>query len=143
MPRAMRRIPASPRLLLLPALLSVAGCGSWSNPIDNLPRHRIEIQQGNLVTQDMVDKLKPGMTPSQVRFILGTPLVVDPFRKNRWDYVYRVERGGKVQEQRRISVVFEEERLKAVEGDITPAQVKSAPAPAPNLAPTQTEESKK
>lgn len=139
----MRRIPASLRVVPLPVLLFIAGCGSWSNPIDNLPRHRIEVQQGNLVTQDMVDKLKPGMTPSQVRFILGTPLVVDPFRKNRWDYVYRVERGGKVQEQRRISVVFEDDRLKAVEGDVTPASAKTAPAPAQNPAPAQPEESKK
>jgi outer membrane protein assembly factor BamE len=44
----------------------------------------------------MLDKLKPGMTPAQVRFILGTPLVVDPFHKDRWDYVYRLERGGKL-----------------------------------------------
>lgn len=139
----MRRFPAYFRIAPLLILSLLAGCGSWSNPIDNLPRHRIEIQQGNAVTQDMVDKLKPGMTPSQVRFILGTPLVVDPFRKNRWDYVYRVERGGKVQEQRRISVIFEDERLKSVEGDVVPATARTPVTPGQSPAPAKPEEAKK
>ncbi len=107
-------------------LLLMTGCGSWSNPIDRISPHRIEIQQGNALTQDMLDKLKPGMTPSQVRFILGTPLVVDPFHKNRWDYVYRLERSGKVAEQRRVTVIFEDDRLKALEGDVAAAGAKQA-----------------
>lgn len=108
-------------------LFVLSGCGGWSNPIDRISPHRIEIQQGNAITQEMLDKLKPGMTPSQVRFILGTPLVVDPFHKNRWDYVHRLERGGKLTEQRRITVIFENERLKALEGDVTAAAAKPQP----------------
>jgi outer membrane protein assembly factor BamE len=103
---------------LLLALL--AGCGSLSNPIDRIKPHKIDIPQGNVLTQAMLDKLKPGMTPSQVRFILGTPLIVDPFHHNRWDYVYRLEKEGKVVENRRITVIFEDERLKLLQGDVLP-----------------------
>jgi outer membrane protein assembly factor BamE len=66
----------------------------------------------------MLDKLKPGMTPSQVRFILGSPLVQDPFHPNRWDYVYRYLKQGQIIEQRRITVIFENDKLKGVEGNV-------------------------
>ncbi|HRH79691.1 MAG TPA: outer membrane protein assembly factor BamE [Thiobacillaceae bacterium] len=105
-------------LCLAASLLS--GCG-WSNPIKRLGAHKIDIQQGNAVTSEMLAKLKPGMTPAQVRFVLGTPLVVDPFHDNRWDYVYQLEQGGKLKESRRVTVVFENDRLKGIEGDVTPA----------------------
>ncbi|OIO79512.1 MAG: outer membrane protein assembly factor BamE [Hydrogenophilales bacterium CG03_land_8_20_14_0_80_62_28] len=104
-------------LVLLAVLLS--GCGGW-NPVSRLHPYRIEVQQGNLVTQDMLDRLKPGMSPSQVRFVLGTPLIVDPFHKERWDYAYRLEKGGKVVEQRRITVLFEADKFKGLEGDVKP-----------------------
>jgi outer membrane protein assembly factor BamE len=108
------------------ALLSLllAACGSWQNPIDRLSPHKIPIQQGNVVTQEMLAKLKPGMTPSQVRFVLGTPLVVEPFRNDRWDYVHHLEQSGKVVDQRRISVIFENGVLKGIEGDVQPAPAK-------------------
>lgn len=118
-------------LFLVPLLL--AGCGSWSNPIDKLSPYKIDIQQGNVVTQEMLDKLKAGMTPSQVRFILGSPLVQDPFHPNRWDYVYRHLKAGKLVEQRRVTVVFDEGRLKGIEGDVvaaaqpTPVQPEAKP----------------
>ncbi len=108
---------------LLLALL--AGCGSLSNPIDRIKPHKIDIPQGNVLTQEMLDKLKPGMTPSQVRFILGTPLIVDPFHNNRWDYVYRLEKEGKLLENRRITVIFEDERLKLLQGDVLPKSEQS------------------
>jgi len=122
-------MPASLRIaLLVVALLTLSGCGSWSNPLERVfPTHRIDIQQGNAVTQAMLDKLKPGMTPSQVRFIMGTPLIVDPFRVNRWDYVYRLEQGGKLRETRRVTLIFEDDRLKALEGDVVAANLGSPP----------------
>ena len=108
------------RLSLWFILALLAGCGSWSNPIDHIKPHKIDIPQGNVMTQEMLDKLKPGMTRSQVRFILGTPLIVDPFRANRWDYVFRLEKEGKLIETRRVAVIFEADRLKSLQGDVMP-----------------------
>lgn len=94
--------------------LLLGGC-SMTNPIHSLQPHRIDIQQGNEVTQAMLDQLRPGMTASQVRFVLGTPLIVDPFHDGRWDYVLRVEKGGRLQDKRRVTVIFQDGRLKGVE----------------------------
>lgn len=110
-------------------LLLLAACGA--NPIDRVKPHKIDIPQGNVLTQEMLDKLKPGMTQSQVRFILGTPLIVDPFHDNRWDYVYRLEREGKLLESRRVTVLFENQRLKALQGDV------AATSGAPNSMPAK------
>ncbi len=134
MPLLTRLLPFLPLLLLV----LTPGCASWSNPIDRISPHRIDIQQGNVLSQDMLDKLKPGMTSSQVRFILGTPLVVDPFHKDRWDYVYRLERGGKVLEHRRVTVIFENDRLKGLEGDVVAARTATEQA-----ADSKPEEAKK
>lgn len=101
-------------------LLLLAGC-SGVPTIPGIGPYKIDIQQGNYVTQEMMARLKPGMTRSQVRFILGTPLVVDMFRTNRWDYVYVYEKGGRVTEQRKITVIFEDDKLARVEGDVVPA----------------------
>lgn len=116
------------KLLALPLLAALTACGSF-NPIDAITPHRIEVQQGNVIDQAMLDRLKPGMTPAQVRFALGTPLLVDPFRDNRWDYVYSLQREGKLAEQRRITVVFEQGVLKGVEGDVVAAAGKPGQQP--------------
>lgn len=99
---------------LLPLLLLVAGCSSV--PL----LHKIDIQQGNVITQEMVDKLKPGMTQSQVRFLLGSPMISDAFHKGRWDYVYYLAKKGKLQEQRSITIFFEEDKLTRVAGTLLP-----------------------
>lgn len=105
--------------------LSLAGCSvsSFKNPIDKIQPYRIDIPQGNVVTQEMLAKLKPGMTRAQVKFVLGTPLVVDPFHSQRWDYFYSLLKDGKKIEQRRITVIFDGDSMKGLEGDInaTPA----------------------
>jgi outer membrane protein assembly factor BamE len=88
------------------------------------------VQQGNLVTQDMVDKLKPGMTRNQVRFVLGTPLITDPFHQERWDYVYMYRGDSDTQgkdERRHFAVIFERDVLKQVEGDIVTSAVPHTP----------------
>lgn len=82
--------------------------------------HKTDVQQGNVVTEDMLDKIKPGMTKSQVRFVLGTPLISDAFHGDRWDYVYRFDKKGELTENRRLTVVFEGEKLKTVEGTALP-----------------------
>jgi outer membrane protein assembly factor BamE len=98
----------------------LAGCKQVPM-LPTLTPYKIDIQQGNYVDQQMVAKLKPGMTRSQVRFILGTPLVVDPFRTDRWDYVYVLHKAGELIEQRRIAVIFEQDKLKRIEGDVVAA----------------------
>lgn len=105
----------SSRASLLLALL-VSGC----TYVPLLTPYKIDIQQGNVVTQEMIARLQPGMTRAQVRFTLGTPLVVDPFRTDRWDYVYVYMKQGVVTEQRRIKVVFKDDKLARIEGDVVP-----------------------
>ena len=91
-------------LLLLVAAL--AGCV-----------YKIDVQQGNLVTQDVVDKLKPGMTKAEVRGLLGTPLLNDVFHQDEWDYYFSNRRGGKVaSEPSRLTVRFKDDKLASVEG---------------------------
>ena len=120
--------------LLFLVLLSLAGCKQLSVPtLPGLGAYRIEIQQGNVVTQEMLDKLQPGMTRNQVRFVLGTPLIVDPFRNDRWDYVYTLNKGGSRIEQRQLKVYFKDDKMERYEGDIvadTKATVKSGEKPA-------------
>lgn len=82
--------------------------------------HKIDVQQGNYVDQAMLAKLKTGMTKSQVRYVLGTPLVTDPFHPERWDYAYMDRPNGKLKASRRVTVIFEGERLRRLEGDATP-----------------------
>lgn len=89
--------------------------------------YKIDIQQGNYVTQEMISKVKPGMSKSQVRFALGTPLVADPFHPDRWDYVYLMQKRGRTLEQRRIAVIFKDDKLVRIDGDVAPASTGAAP----------------
>ena len=107
-------------LVALLASLALAACQRMP-ALPGLSPYKVDIQQGNYITQDMVEKLKPGMTRSQVRFALGTPLVTDPFHNDRWDYVYVLQKSGRVAEQRRIVVVFSDDKLVRIDGDVKPA----------------------
>lgn len=82
--------------------------------------YKLDINQGNYITQDMVDKLREGQTKQQVRLILGTPLLVSAFRDNRWDYVYEYTRQGKKVEHRKFSAYFADDKLARWEGDELP-----------------------
>jgi outer membrane protein assembly factor BamE len=94
----------------------------------SLTPYRMEIQQGNYITQEMVAQLKPGLTRDQVRFVLGTPLVSDIFHEERWDYVFLRQRANSREiEYRRIAVFFEDGKLKRIEGDIVAASVPGKP----------------
>jgi len=110
----------NPNLIPILIALPLAGCARMPELPAVISPYRIDIQQGNVVTQEMIDKLKPGMTRSQVRFALGSPLIVDPFRNDRWDYVYTFQRQGRPMESRRVVVIFENEKLLRVEGDVVP-----------------------
>lgn len=108
------------RLLFVTLLASSAfltGCGST---VPVVKPFKMDIQQGNVVTSKMLLQLKPGMTKSQVKFIMGTPLIVDSFHSNRWDYFYQMRQAGKIKEQRRVILDFESELLARVRGDVVP-----------------------
>lgn len=104
-------------LSLLACSVFLTGCGS-TVPI--VKPFKMDIQQGNVVTSKMLLQLKPGMTKSQVKFIMGTPLIVDSFHSNRWDYFYQMRQAGKIKEQRRVILDFENELLARVRGDVVP-----------------------
>lgn len=118
-----------PRTLLL-SLPFLAACSGTPNVTSMLTPYRIDVRQGNYVTQDMVARLKPGMTRDQVRFALGTPLVADLFHANRWDYVYRFEPGRGEVQLRRLVVFFEDDKLARVGGDVVAATEAAAAASA-------------
>ena len=81
--------------------------------------HRIDIQQGNLVTQEMLDQLQLKMPAHKVRFVMGTPLVMDTFHQNRWDYIYIIQPAYKKAQQRRLTLLFDEDqKLKKIEGNV-------------------------
>lgn len=113
------------RLLILGAVCSLlAACNSF-NP------YKIDVQQGNVLTQEMVAQLKPGQTREQVRYILGTPLLADIFHQQRWDYVYSYRKGrsGEV-ETRQFSVYFDKDnRLERASGDVEVADLDELAVP--------------
>jgi outer membrane protein assembly factor BamE len=115
-----------PKVVGLAAIFLLSACQQVPM-LPGLTPHRIDIQQGNVVTQDMVAKLKPGMTRQQVRFALGTPPIVDPFRQDRWDYVYYYKKAGKLAEHRRLILMFDGDILKTIEGDVVAAAPGQAP----------------
>lgn len=87
--------------------LLLASCG--------LKPYKMDIHQGNVITTEMREKLKLGMSKQQVRYVLGTPLINDAFHGNRWDYVYRHEQGGKVVEQQRLTLNFLGNSLQSID----------------------------
>ncbi len=111
------------------AALLLGGCSIPTLPtLPGLTPYKMDVQQGNVVTQEMIAKVRPGMTRNQVRFALGTPLIVDPFRTDRWDYVYFYQKAGVLTEQRRISVIFKDDRLARIDGDVVAAPAGAAAA---------------
>lgn len=111
------------KLLVLIAALALSAC---SDAIRIPLVYRIDIHQGNIFHQDMVDQLKPGMTKRQVAFVMGTPLVQDAFHSNRWDYVFSDEPGDGDRVEKKFSVFFEKDELAGLQGDLRPG---SNPSP--------------
>ena len=131
---------AAARALCCAAALSLAACATVEKYTPSwMGVYRIDINQGNYLSQDAVDRLKPGMTQAQVRQTLGTPLLTSPFRSDRWDYVYEYAHQGKVLEHRNFTVYFDDGKLARWEGDKLPesvidlnrsASAKALPSPA-------------
>ena len=119
------------RTILLTAVfasLILSGC-SLKRP--RLPRvHKITVQQGNVITQEMVDQLKPGMTRSQVAFIMGEPVMRNSFNEDRWDYVYSIELPGVFSNVQSVSLFFVEDALAYFTGDLAPTRLKPQSAAA-------------
>lgn len=100
-------------LVTLLAAICLSGCGFVGFP----GVYKIDVEQGNIITQEMADQLKPGMSRRQVRFILGTPLVEDPFNQERWDYPYVKRNGAKILSEARLTVYFDGDTLLRFEAD--------------------------
>jgi len=99
------------------ACVVLAGCSSWVGHNDRfayvVPLYRVEIVQGNVVTKEQATQVKPGMSREQVRAILGSPLLTDPFHANRWDYVFTIRRQGTEPQQRKLVALFDGDTLKS------------------------------
>ena len=80
--------------------------------------YKLTVQQGNIVTQDMIDELKVGMTQRQVAYVMGTPLIRSPYQQDRWDYLYTLERRDKVVKKYQITVFFSDELYTHYEGEV-------------------------
>jgi outer membrane protein assembly factor BamE len=123
-------MPASPlflqRLALAAAALGLGGCGTFDSVsnrlISGITPYKVEIVQGNFVSREQVDALKPGMSRQQVREILGTPLVTDLFHADRWDYVFTLKRQGVPPQERRLTVFFKGDAMERAEGDTMPSE---------------------
>lgn len=103
-------MPKYPAILIM--ALALGAC---------VPSYRADVQQGNVVTSEMVSALKPGMTKRQVRYALGSPLVTDPFHKDRWDYVYSFQKGRGQRSQQQLTLIFKDDALLSIEGDLAQA----------------------
>lgn len=128
-------------------LTTTLGCATWllcacsipkeeqeityrTSILEELPFvYKLTVQQGNVLTQDLVNKIQPGMSKRQVRYALGTPLLIDVFHDNRWDYIAQQTRGRQILEHKHIALFFENDQLVRIEGDLKPDPGANAPMP--------------
>ena len=158
----MRRHPALRSAAALLAAASAAGCSSWAGSdavFGMITPYRIDVQQGNVVTQEQLARIKPGMNRLQVRDALGTPLLTDAFHPDRWDYIFTLRQSGRPLQRRNVVLVFDGDVLRNIEApelpteteflnsitrsgrlvaasalELTPEQIKALPIP-PKVAP--------
>ena len=119
-------------LIYIAVAVTISGCSNFSMPsIPKVPKfdgsfiklpkvHKIDIQQGNVISQAMIDQLKPGMTKNQVKFIMGTPLIADTFNQNRWDYFYGLKPAEGEEVRERMVIFFKDDKLHTLRGDYMP-----------------------
>ncbi len=108
-------------LFAVAAPVALTGCETI---LSNLPGvYTIDIEQGNMIDQAMVDQLRPNMSKRQVLYIMGSPMLSDTFHEQRWDYLYSDQPGGEARLQKRISLYFNGDNLAGVQGDFRPSQL--------------------
>ena len=135
-PRSRRLSPKAAALFPIVAAVFAGGCDMPAMPdLPSLPElpslpgvYRIDIQQGNVVDQAMVDQLEIGMERRKVLFIMGTPLLVDPFSQDRWDYLYSLQTGSGDEVGQRVTLYFDDERLARIDNRLRPDVVPDTPA---------------
>ncbi len=111
--------------LVIASCLTLTGC---STVLENLPGvYSLDIQQGNVVNQEMIDQLRPNMSKRQVLYIMGSPMLVDVFHQKRWDYLYSEQPGGGDRVQKRLSLYFDDDSLIGVQGDFRPSSLPVIP----------------
>jgi outer membrane protein assembly factor BamE len=117
---------ASRLVLAIAGCAAALGCGSFDNVsnrlVGSITPYRVEVVQGNFVSKEQVEAIKPGMSRQQVRDILGTPLVTSIFHGDRWDYVFTLKRQGVPPQERRLAVFFKGSLLDHFEGDEMPSE---------------------
>lgn len=107
------------------------GCSTFENLAESVPEYasnlplmyRPPVQQGSVITQEMINQLKPGMTKRQVTYTLGTPGLIDSFHQDRWDYVYTLKENAEERVQKDLTLFFEDDRLVRITGDFRPVPV--------------------
>jgi len=99
------------RTSIIAVALSLSACSSWV--------YRIDIPQGNYLEQKSIDKIQVGMTKEQVKYVLGSPVIIDTFDNDTWNYIYRFKSGRseKLNVQKSFTIKFKENKLIAAEGD--------------------------
>ena len=117
---------ASRLALALAACAAAAGCGTFDNATQRIAGvvtpYKVEVVQGNFVSKEQVEAIKPGMSRQQVRDILGTPLVTSVFHADRWDYVFTLKRQGVQAQERKLAVFFKGDVMERVVGDEMPSE---------------------
>lgn len=125
--RRPHRIPTQV-LTCLAAVSGLAGCAGETRPdeyqrsaLERLPFvYKMTVQQGNVITEEALDQLQPGMTKTQVRYLLGTPVLTDFFNTDRWDYTYTIRRSHQDMVVKSLTLFFEDDTLVRTEGDLRP-----------------------
>lgn len=110
-------------LYLTVLALSVGGCSlpQIKMPDLKIPRvYKLSVQQGNVITQEMIDRLKPGMTRNQVEYVMGRPVLQDPFDDDQWVYLYTMEVPDVFIQAFKMVLVFEDDTLVTITGDFIP-----------------------
>ncbi len=127
-PAPSRRSRVIPLCAVVLAGLALGGCSSFNEPASVkgflawIAPYKPDIVQGNVVTTEQIDKVKPGMSRLQVREILGSPLITDPFHAERWDYVFTLKRQGFDDIQRAFIVLFDKDAVQKVDAPPLPSE---------------------